>query len=459
MKKTAAALLLAAMFYCPAAAQELSPAAGARFGLELDYARFRNNEQSGYLEVYYGFYPRLLTYRFAEGKYHGGVKLQTRVKDNFTRNLVAERRTTLRIDEADTAATWYSYPMVTQSGFTLPHGEYTLEVVAADSLAPMRSDSVSLMFQVNGYPAAAAVSDIELCKNITPSTRKEDLFYKNALEVVPHPQILFGSASVPVIFNYVEFYNLSPEETYSVKTMVSATDGKEVKTATKKRKYGVKNAVEVGTTNVTTLPSAKYRFHVALLNQTEQIVADTYRDIFVYNPHLKTAPAPASLAANDMGELARMPMAALDAEFRQAQYLATKDEIKIFSKLTNESGKREFLVNYWNEVAKGRNDWLPVNRAEYMKRLTVAKSQYAAMSKEGWKTNRGRVYLLYGKPDEIERNVSTGETKPHEIWHYYGLENSVLFVFIERLGFGDYELVHSTKRGELQDENWQRFLR
>jgi hypothetical protein len=80
------------------------------------------------------------------------------------------------------------------------------------------------------------------------------------------------------------------------------------------------------------------------------------------------------------------------------------------------------------------------------------------MGKEGWQTDRGRVYILYAEPDEIERFPNSGDSKPYEIWHYNQIESGVIFVFIDRNGFGDYQLVHSTKRGELQDESWQKYL-
>ncbi|MEK7729532.1 MAG: GWxTD domain-containing protein [candidate division KSB1 bacterium] len=458
MKKNAVVFICLGLLFGEVAAQEVPAAAGRRFSFDVDYARFRNDEGSGYLEVYYGFHPRLLNYQFANGKFRGGLKLRTRLKDKSSNQIVAERTITLHLAEADTAATWYDYPMTAQAGFTLPFGEYALDVVASDSLASARRDSIDLSLQLSAYPATVGVSDVELCKNITPSTRKDDLFYKNALEVVPNPQLLFGSATAPVIFHYLEFYNLNPEEIYSVKTVISATDGKEVKAASKKKKFGIKNAVEVGTTNVTTLPSAKYRLHIALLNQADQPVIDTFRDVFVYNPHIKSG-NPMAAVTSDLSSLVRLSLAAMDAEFRQAQYLATKDEIKMYETLTSESGKREFLLNFWTAAAKGKNDWAPIMRGEYLQRVAVANEKYAAMGKEGWQTNRGRVYVIYGKPDEIERNTSTGDTRPHEIWYYYSIENSVQFLFVERLGYGDYEMVHSTKRGELQDENWQRYLR
>jgi hypothetical protein len=80
------------------------------------------------------------------------------------------------------------------------------------------------------------------------------------------------------------------------------------------------------------------------------------------------------------------------------------------------------------------------------------------MSRDGWKTDRGRVYILYGEPDEIRRYPSTQNSRPYETWLYRQLENGVEFDFIDRSGFGDYVLVNSTKRGEIQDDQWDRQL-
>jgi hypothetical protein len=81
------------------------------------------------------------------------------------------------------------------------------------------------------------------------------------------------------------------------------------------------------------------------------------------------------------------------------------------------------------------------------------------MGIDGWRSDRGRVYILYAEPDEIERFPSSENAKPYEIWYYHQIEGSVQFIFVDRTGFGNYRLVHSTKRGELQDEEWERNLR
>jgi hypothetical protein len=73
------------------------------------------------------------------------------------------------------------------------------------------------------------------------------------------------------------------------------------------------------------------------------------------------------------------------------------------------------------------------------------------------KSEQSRVYLCM-KPEESKCITSSENLKPHELWKYLHIESGAEFVFVDRSGFGDYVLVHSTKRGELRDDTWQRYL-
>ena len=72
------------------------------------------------------------------------------------------------------------------------------------------------------------------------------------------------------------------------------------------------------------------------------------------------------------------------------------------------------------------------------------------------KTDRGRVVIVYGQPDDIDRHPNETEVRPYEVWSYNNIQGGVIFVFVLRNAAGDYELVHSTHRDELHDENWDR---
>ena len=98
---------------------------------------------------------------------------------------------------------------------------------------------------------------------------------------------------------------------------------------------------------------------------------------------------------------------------------------------------------------------LPLMRSEFLRRVALANERYPRFGKEGWRTDRGRVLIVYGEPDQIDRHPSESEGKPYETWQYYQLEGGVEFDFLDRNGFGNYELVNSTKRGEIRDDDWQ----
>ena len=57
---------------------------------------------------------------------------------------------------------------------------------------------------------------------------------------------------------------------------------------------------------------------------------------------------------------------------------------------------------------------------------------------EGWRSDRGMVFILLGLPDNVERHPFEVDSKPYEIWQYYNLNISL--VFVDRTGFGDYHL-------------------
>ena len=119
------------------------------------------------------------------------------------------------------------------------------------------------------YTGEVACSDLELCSKIVSSSKKDDPFFKNSLEVVPNSTIIFGSTAYPVVFHYLELYNLNPQETYIVKTLIADSEGRIVKESSKTIKYGVGNAVEVGTTNMTSIKSGKCHFRLLKFKQSE----------------------------------------------------------------------------------------------------------------------------------------------------------------------------------------------
>ncbi|MHB1049824.1 MAG: GWxTD domain-containing protein, partial [Bacteroidota bacterium] len=146
----------------------------------------------------------------------------------------------------------------------------------------------------------------------------------------------------------------------------------------------------------------------------------------------------------------------LDKEFEQSRYVAMSNEIDRYKKLQGVESKRKALFEFWTARDQDKATAINEIKQEYFRRVAYADNQYRTGFRDGWKTDRGRVYIVYGPPDEVERHANELDVKPYEIWFYNSIQGGVQFVFGDRTGFSDYILLHSTHRNELRDDNWMR---
>jgi GWxTD domain-containing protein len=150
-----------------------------------------------------------------------------------------------------------------------------------------------------------------------------------------------------------------------------------------------------------------------------------------------------------LAEYMSMDESELDREFLWARWETLDAEKEQYESLKGVEAKRKFLSDFWRRRGPGF-------REEYLSRVAYSNANFNMMGRQGYRTDRGRVRIVYGAPDDIERHPNEGDSKPYEIWSYHNIQGGVIFVFVLRNEGGDYELVHSTHRNELHDENWDR---
>jgi GWxTD domain-containing protein len=146
----------------------------------------------------------------------------------------------------------------------------------------------------------------------------------------------------------------------------------------------------------------------------------------------------------------RLKIKELDRKYKDwlnmVGYIITNTEKQVFFKLKNNRERDSFISMFWNlrDPSKGTPD--NEYRDEHMKRFNYASRYFKYGSPlPGWKTDRGRMWILLGEP--IHRNVidSSNELYPVEIWEYFGgpklgLPTVFRVVFYKRSGAGDYRL-------------------
>jgi GWxTD domain-containing protein len=129
--------------------------------------------------------------------------------------------------------------------------------------------------------------------------------------------------------------------------------------------------------------------------------------------------------------------------------------------ILNDTGKENFLDQYWKEHDENKATSIIENRLEMIRRYRFS-NRYFTVNEgqdDGWKTDRGRIYMTYGPYDEIEDINSPVTGNPYIIWNYYAVKEGKVFVFEDREGYGDYRLVHSNVDGEVHSDDWEQRLK
>lgn len=134
-------------------------------------------------------------------------------------------------------------------------------------------------------------------------------------------------------------------------------------------------------------------------------------------------------------------------------YIITDEERKAFKNLSNDEEREAFIENFW--LRRNPTPDSPENefREEHYRRIAYANEHFAA-GKPGWKTDRGHIYISFGKPDSIDSHPSGGSyqrpidegggetsTFPFETWHYRYLEGigeNIDLEFVDTCQCGDY---------------------
>ena len=116
---------------------------------------------------------------------------------------------------------------------------------------------------------------------------------------------------------------------------------------------------------------------------------------------------------------------------------------------------QKFFLDFWisrNLISPGQ---------EWRRYYSVVKSinkEFKNGKLDGFKTDRGRVYLQYGAPNSRHKVDNSSANFPYEIWHYYKLntQSDCKFVFVnQHLGIQDYKLIYSNVNGEISNQEWR----
>ncbi len=128
----------------------------------------------------------------------------------------------------------------------------------------------------------------------------------------------------------------------------------------------------------------------------------------------------------------------LDDAIAQLEYIAPKKDLKFIRDAENQVERYQRFRNFWKKRDPTPGTRRNERMEEYYYRVDSANRQYGAVQ-DGWKTDRGFVFVRFGEPDHIERRPHSFDYEPYEIWVYQRIGRQ--YIFIDKTGFGDFQLL------------------
>ncbi len=127
----------------------------------------------------------------------------------------------------------------------------------------------------------------------------------------------------------------------------------------------------------------------------------------------------------------------IDDTVHLLSYIASRSELDVLKEARGEDRRRVWL-EFWRKrdpyPETPENEFL----IEFFERVRYANDNFSYFE-PGWRTDRGRVYIRRGPPDQVETRPMNPSGPAYEVWYYF--EEALTFVFVDRTGLGQYELV------------------
>jgi GWxTD domain-containing protein len=395
------------------------------------------------LEVFYDLpYDQLSVEKQQDGTYKASFRIDVDVKNVRT----GEKKSDTWVSSAQMAteeeAKVENASGVDQFEIELRPGTYDVTVAITD-LTSNKKGTTAAKIELPQLGSSLSLSDVQLATSVVADT-VGSTFTRGNLRAIPNARRVFGD-NLPLLFSRFEIYNMEFDSAnpgvyvtaYSILNEKGETVNDLPPARTEKLGH---TGVEVGAVNVLGLAPGKYSLQVAVTDSSSGQSAKSVSSFDV-----------AALKAR------KPPMQPWAVKyFDRIDLLVGQDSTKFMKSLSKE-GQQQFLVDFWL-----RRDPTPGTRQneyfnDFAERVKQADEMFSSGLEHGVNSDRGRIYIKYGKPDDVERYPADPDYPAHEDWFYYK-ESGIQFIFSDLSGIGKYKLIYSSTEAENTIPNWSQYI-
>ena len=350
-----------------------------------------------------------------------------------------------------------------QQRFSLPNGEYEMEISAVDLNAEKALPSRDVITVNVDFPSnAPSVSDILLFDDYGKAAPNSTCS-KSGYDFLPRVFSFYGASTDKLKF-YAELYNsnlLYDDGKYMVVYYIETAESSSLMQDyyfTKRFDVAKANSL-LNTIDIKELPSGNYYLVVEMRDRSNTMICSN--SVFFQRSNPGVSYTMKDLSGINVANTFVSNIENIDTLRLYIRYLepicseTERNYAASLVRTTDKTTMQQFLYNFWTTRSpmtpkQAFNDYLGA-----VKRVNMS---FKTTSTPGYRTDRGYVFLKYGQPDQIVESPNEPGAYPYEIWHYYTVANqrNKKFVFMSKDdSTNDYQLIHSDVVGELNNYRWK----
>ncbi|MEW5795705.1 MAG: GWxTD domain-containing protein [Candidatus Zixiibacteriota bacterium] len=389
-----------------------------------DYAYFKTDDPDLVrLEIYYQIHHRGLTFSLSGENYTARYELTVTVTGKDGRQIQSFTRDRQIVLGADEEARTRIDFRTSQINIDLAPGKYQVSFEMKDQTSGRQSHremDVDLNSLIGKPPQ---ISEIEFAQAFQQGNGQESVFSKGDILVVPSVHRTFGAVAGDRIAYYFEVYPGDEDsEKVVLETKVRHYRRGMVYRDTLHLSIGREPERQLREISLDRMLPGEYELVISLLGRRNKKLA-------ARDQMFRIAWTQDGMIRNDW-----------KAVVRQLELFAEDVDVGDMEKLETVEERIKAFDQFWLE--RDPTDGTPENEAKtaFYYRVRIANERFGVMQREGWRTDRGRIYIQYGEPDYLVNEPFSPDRRPYQVWYYTSISPNRRFLFIDENEDGDYRL-------------------
>ena len=351
--------------------------------------------------------------------------------------------------------------------YTLAPGDYRLDLSYQDRHDPVNNDTLFLSHKlmIPDYSNGVDVSEALFVER-TEESKGKGMLNRGDVDQFPYVSRFFNKTEDTLRF-YHEVYGLDSAEDsifLARTTIVNYENNKLLKRYSSLKRCSNKEIEGVtGAFILYELPTGNYILKTEIINRKNEVLATSKTFFQRYKREEMSDLTRITYERIKLSIFSRYTAEDLKWYMRSLHPISNTTQVLYAKNLTkNDTVDTTLLIGYMINFWESRDQFDPESSwLKYKLEVDKVNQAFASRISPGFETERGRIYLKYGPPNNINSSMSETGAWPYEIWHFYELEDqrNVRFVFYNpTLVKNEFELIHSEAFGEILNPQWRKLI-